>query len=438
MRTKKHNIAMPRTRISALILLFFGMLVVVSSVKALDLVVLEPRVPSTGRWVRHDIWDQPEAVWTCKIVVSEDTIFDVCAYEEIFPQPEPLPWKRRLLDKDAIWVCIPNPVELSPIQAPFVKGNCLFASSLGAFPGSFVPTDEQLAQSEADYQRLMRARLAFDPAVAAQNPEQAYYLREQKTASKRAIFALTTLTNILEIAAEDDEIVKIVHNVLGNPIRAEIERFAARASDPADPNFREIVSAIPAVLPPIEANSNLSIELLQAVNQLRASLSEMLGLSKATLITLDRAAGARQAGEVEWEKRQLAAARVFDARYSQLARQLADQLTALGTALQRAGVTTIIEVTDVVTWQNSLPGQPFSAIERESLLELGLTQAQIEAAAVRMVAQSPEEVKSFGQGRVTAALSDQQIRVTFEEVAVAMAAGPIGAPWQLYLPTITR
>lgn len=411
-------------------------------VHALNIVVLQPRVPADGRFVQHDIWDEVEAIWTCRIIRSGDTIFDACNYEDVFPRPEPPPWKRRLADKDGRWVCIPNTTELSPIQEPFVKGLCLFAGPGQVFPNSFEPTPEQLAEADKDRERLMRVLLTLDPAAAAQNPEQAYLLKTQKDAARQQIFYVATANNAINAYKYADPVVEklmgIVRKDVSTRLDAEIDNLAYRVNDPADPNFREIVVPAPPPYEPVSAEAAFGQANADAINALAQDLNEMIGVHRAALVSLDRATGAREAGEPAWEQRQLQAALRYDTRYARYIERLPQRMAALADVLASASISTTVTSADVVLYQQAVISNTLAPTKTQELAALGLSPADIDEVRIRTVAHSPDATSKLAGGKFPDLLRAPEIARAAQEFAAALRAGPVGAPRDLYLPFVFR
>lgn len=259
---------------------------------------------------------------------------------------------------------------------------------------------------------------------------------------RHSTIGLATLNNVVNAAESSDDltnrVIGIVRDRVTSRIHAEIDNLASRASDPADPNFREIPQPVPPPLDPVQADAWLSQADTDKINALLADLGEMIGLSRATLTALDRATGAQQAGELEWEQRQLRAAFGFDLHYADLVDRLPDRLSVLGDILARTGISTTVTAADIVLYQRTVISATFAPTFTQELTALGLTQDDIDETRIRIVTHSPGAAASLANGRFPDIFSDPEFARAADELSAALRAGPVGAPHDLYLPAVVR
>jgi choice-of-anchor C domain-containing protein len=99
------------------------------------------------------------------------------------------------------------------------------------------------------------------------------------------------------------------------------ELAADLAMDPPDPNFTTMPTAVAPATPDIQAGDGVSAAAASAFRDLNALQAEAFGQGRAAVSAIERAQGARAAGDSTWESRQSVAAAGF--------------LTALATQLER-------------------------------------------------------------------------------------------------------
>ena len=180
-----------------------------------------------------------------------------------------------------------------------------------------------------------------------------------------------------------------------------------KVNDPADPNF--IVIDQPLVIPisaPIQGGGATPQQVADALNALLNNLSQQLALERASNTALNRAAGARDAGNAFWVQQQTQALQQFIAQEAPFDATQPQLLANLATALQAAGAGVTFTANDVRSFQaglaaNGLPVALTQELTQQSVDSTG--QAQI---LQSMLSADPDTVAQLGVGRFPQMLAD--------------------------------
>ena len=80
---------------------------------------------------------------------------------------------------------------------------------------------------------------------------------------------------------------------------------ADKINDPPDPNFTVIAQpVIVPIAPPVQGDANTPQQVADAINALFNNLAQQLALDRASSTAVNRAAGARDAGNAFWVQQQ--------------------------------------------------------------------------------------------------------------------------------------
>jgi hypothetical protein len=159
-----------------------------------------------------------------------------------------------------------------------------------------------------------------------------------------------------------------------------VASWASCLVDPPDKSFRTIAKPVVPALP-ISQIEGLTAKQVALVKATARSALEIAVVAEAMKKCIDRAAGAAEAGDETWERRQRGCASSYARRLAALYRAQLKQRKALVDALRTARVAnTTVSRSQVTQSLKALP------IKQADLKKLGITNAQLQfiaAAAAR-------------------------------------------------------
>jgi hypothetical protein len=183
-----------------------------------------------------------------------------------------------------------------------------------------------------------------------------------------------------------------------------------KVNDPSDPNFMVITQPmVVPIQPPVIGDPTTPQQVADAINALDDNVAQQLALERASNIALDRASGARDAGNAFWVQQQTQALQQFIAQEAPLLDAQPQLLANLDTALEAAGVEVTFTVNDVKNYQASLAANGLPAAVTQMLTQQGIDstgQAQILQA---ILSADPGTAAQLGVGRFPRMLADSSI-----------------------------
>ncbi len=181
-----------------------------------------------------------------------------------------------------------------------------------------------------------------------------------------------------------------------------------KVNDPSDPNFMVIdqPEVIPIISPPIQPDPNTPQQVADAFNALFDNMAQQLALERASSTALNRASGARDAGNAFWVQQQTQAAQQFMAQEAPFLNAQPQLLANLATALQAAGVAITFTADDVRAYQANLAANGLPPTIAQELTQQGIDstgQAQI---LQSLLAVDPISAAQLGVGAFPQMLAD--------------------------------
>ncbi len=197
------------------------------------------------------------------------------------------------------------------------------------------------------------------------------------------------------------------------------------ANDPPDPNFTVIATPIPLPIPSI-TDPGIPVAVRAALNILIVNIIQSTGVAGAILASMDRADGAKAAGDILWEQRQVQAGEQFK---HELSRLLFLQITLrwnLRTAIEQTLAIPPIDVTasDVIAFQQEISTGGLPAAMTTILFQLGVQTPGIQDITSRVLGFSPQDVS----GSFPASLTDPDLLSSLRGLASVFAAPMSPAP----------
>lgn len=199
-----------------------------------------------------------------------------------------------------------------------------------------------------------------------------------------------------------------------------------KVNDPSDPNFMVIDQpvVIPIVSPPIQADPNTPQQVADAFNALFANMAQQLALERASSTALNRASGARDAGNAFWVQQQTQALQQFIAQEAPFLNAQPQLLANLSTALEAAGVAITFTSNDVRNYQASLAANGLPATVAQVLTQQGIDSAGQAQILANLLSLDPITAAQLGVGAFPQLLADptganalQQLGQTLNQAA---------------------
>lgn len=198
--------------------------------------------------------------------------------------------------------------------------------------------------------------------------------------------------------------------------------YGRLALDPSDPNFTEIVIPVTPILSqqPITPGDGVTQQQADAMNALFTNLEQAIGLGRAIQTSIDRAQGARDAGDAFWEGQQLAAARNFAGQLAALTDQQPDLFANLATALQAGGFQRSFTAESIAQFQSSVALQGFPAFLTQAFAELGADNALQEEIKQAFLNKDSRDIAAAGGGQFPASLIDPALIDALRQLATEL------------------
>jgi hypothetical protein len=147
--------------------------------------------------------------------------------------------------------------------------------------------------------------------------------------------------------------------------------------------------SLPAVPP---GDDGISAARAAAITAINDAMMEFLAYGEAATLSLDRYAGATEAGDLTWASQQVAAQLYYQGKLGEAAVTVADRIDALLQVLASEGVQQApLTVAEFTAYQQLLATQGFSTQDIADAYLVGLTDAQIEAFRQDIIATDPAE-----------------------------------------------
>jgi hypothetical protein len=182
---------------------------------------------------------------------------------------------------------------------------------------------------------------------------------------------------------------------------------ADKINDPPDANFMVIAQPLVVpIAPPVQADANTPQQVADAINALFSNLAQQLALDRASSTAINRAAGARAAGNAFWVQQQTQAVQQFIAQEAPIyAAQ--PQLTAnLATAMEAAGLQLTFTANDVRNYQAKLAANGLPTAMTQVLTQQGVDGAGQAQILQTLLSLDPDVAAQLGVGRFPHALAD--------------------------------
>jgi hypothetical protein len=145
--------------------------------------------------------------------------------------------------------------------------------------------------------------------------------------------------------------------------------------------------------PDVQPNANISAARAAAINAASSALIEVNAYGTAAALALDRFAGASEANDLIWAPQQASARLYYEQQMGAALLTYADNLEAFVQVLVDEGEThLLISTNDVLSYQQNLAAQGFTAQEIADGRLVGLTDAQIEAYRQEIIAANPDDL----------------------------------------------
>ncbi|MEN6345884.1 MAG: hypothetical protein ABFE16_11325 [Armatimonadia bacterium] len=171
----------------------------------------------------------------------------------------------------------------------------------------------------------------------------------------------------------------------------------ALGGDPPRADFREFTLPPPPVLPQYVAGEGLSEDRARAGNDAASAFLRMYESLRAAQIAGDRLGGALEACDEDWARRQ-ARAFVYHKRVAGLRMvTAADRYSALLKVMEQEGAEDRrLTEAEVASWQARLRTEGFNEASLKAARQLGLSEEEIEAARLRRLAVTWEDLPDEG------------------------------------------
>jgi hypothetical protein len=261
-------------------------------------------------------------------------------------------------------------------------------------------------------------------------PKQGRFTQEQKEAMTRAAADLNvqarigaalaiTCTLIPELTTKLCAVAVALPSALIAVIAAQLSRLAL---DPSDPNFTEIAVPVAPTLSqqPITAGDGVTQQEADALNALFTNLEQSIGLARAIQTSIDRAQGARDAGNAFWEGEQLAAAKNFAGQLAVLTDQQSGLLANVASALQAAGVQQSFTAESIAAFQSQVALDGFPSFLTQAFAELGADGTLQEEIKQAFLTADSAEFAATGGGQFPASLTDPELVEGLHQLATSL------------------
>jgi len=157
------------------------------------------------------------------------------------------------------------------------------------------------------------------------------------------------------------------------------------ADDPVDPNYTVLANPDPPRVPLIQPGQGVNANAASAINALLQEMANLIGQSRATLTSLNRAQGAWIAHDRTWEERQMRAAAGFAEAQASALDRLPGLLTTGRAALAASSFPDqAVTPAMVDKYQFQTAAQGLSSGHMQQLRDLGATDADIAKISTRI------------------------------------------------------
>jgi hypothetical protein len=205
------------------------------------------------------------------------------------------------------------------------------------------------------------------------------------------------------------------------------------ARDPSDPNYKVIAQPVTPTLPPLSAQPGVPQSLADAVNAVITNEEQAMGLATAIQTAIDRASGARDAGDTFWKAQQDQAREQFAGQYGALLDAEPGLLAELQSAYQQAGLPsglTTLSATDITNFEQDIASNGLPAQWVTYLTQLGADSSTIDQMQQLMIVQDA----TTAAGDVLEKMTDPTLTAELRSLAGSMGPadpqpsnpGPVG------------
>lgn len=171
-------------------------------------------------------------------------------------------------------------------------------------------------------------------------------------------------------------------------LQEEEDRLRKIAEDPPDTNYTEIAYPIIPTPAPVSAQAGVSQKLADAFNILAANLGRTVALERAIYTTINRATGAFQASDVNWQRQQLLALSAYEAELADRIRQQIVLREDFRTSLLGSGYSEFpVPPSDLRQFQQVVAASGLPADLRSALLQAGSDDVEIAAITSSLASQ---------------------------------------------------
>jgi hypothetical protein len=192
---------------------------------------------------------------------------------------------------------------------------------------------------------------------------------------------------------------------------------ADKINDPPDPNFTLIDQPVVVPIAQLQAGPGITQQEADAFNALFADLAQELALDKASNTAINRAEGAREAGNVFWEQQQTQAAQQFLQQAAPFYSAQPQLLSNLASALQAAGIQLTFTASDITAFQAELAANGLSPAMTDQLNQLGIDSAGQAQILQSLLSADPETGAQLGVGAFPQMLTDPTIGNAIEQLS---------------------
>ncbi len=180
--------------------------------------------------------------------------------------------------------------------------------------------------------------------------------------------------------------------------------------DPPRQDYNSVSIPPKISLPPAEPPVGVSPAMAAAIDNLRQTLTDVVYYGQGSTTSLDRYAGASEAEDMLWASQQSNALLYYNTQFGSALITATQAITGFYQVLVAENIPDIeITINDVISFQNRLITQGFSADELAGYQSIGLSPEEIESIRQRYIAADPE--KLIGSPR--AKLSDLANRLNY-------------------------
>lgn len=182
---------------------------------------------------------------------------------------------------------------------------------------------------------------------------------------------------------------------------------ADKINDPPDPNFMVIDQPLVVpIAPPVQTDAFTPQEVVDAINALFANQAQQLALDRASSTAVNRAAGARAAGNAFWVQQQTQALQGFLAQEAPIYAAQPQLMANLATAMHAAGLELTFTEDDVRAYQASLAAHGLPAPISQILTQQGVDSVGQAQVLQTLLALDPGAAAQQGVGRFPLSLAD--------------------------------